>query len=146
MNQAVHRACDAVPGLAAVLEAISQPVVLLDAESRCVCVNFYAEDLAQRTDQNILGMPIWMLFPEMFPTDVVGQFRRVMLDRRAIRLQAHSKATDKWYEITATPVGEGGALVLFQWSDTPVAYGSSLNRAKAPGSVLHCPNHLDLMA
>lgn len=114
MDQAVQRVHISVPDLSAIVEAMTDSFIVLDADFNCVCLNHHAESLSQRNRQDILGKPFWSVFPELLVIDVEHQLRNVMSARAAIRFDRFYEPTDKWYQVNVTPVPESGICILLQ--------------------------------
>ncbi|HKG94632.1 MAG TPA: PAS domain S-box protein, partial [Gemmatimonadaceae bacterium] len=100
---------------AGVLDAIADPLFLVDEGWRFVYVNAAALTFSRKPAVALLGASIWEAFPELVGTTYEEHYRRAMAERRPVEFEARSQARDGgwWFCITATPY-PGGLAVQYR--------------------------------
>ncbi len=100
---------DASDSLEELLEALPEPLILLDERWLVSRVNRAAERLFQRSRPTFLDHELWSLFP-LAGTPWETLLRQAMDGRVRTRAELHFEPTDRWYSLQAWPVGSGLAV------------------------------------
>jgi two-component system sporulation sensor kinase A len=89
---------------------------LLDRNWRFTFVNQKAEDLLQRTKQDLLGKMIWDEFPESFRSTFYFEYQKVMGQRIKVQFQEYYLPLDQWFQVDACPYKQGIRVEFFDIS------------------------------
>ncbi|MHB1224566.1 MAG: sensor domain-containing protein, partial [Gemmatimonadaceae bacterium] len=100
---------DTATSLEELLEALPEPLVVLDAEWRLTRVNRAAERLVKLPRSAALGCDLWSIVP-LAGTAWEKLLRQAMVDRVRARAELHFAPTDHWYGVQAWPLGTGLAM------------------------------------
>ncbi len=93
--------------LARTLETMNDAFYLLDSEWRFGYVNREAEDLLQRSREDLLGKTLWDEFPEALGTAFQEQYERAVRTGEPVVFEAPFAPLGGWYEMNAWPGPEG---------------------------------------
>ena len=97
------------------LESISDAVVRLDGEGKCMTMNQAAEQIVRRLGRdpgNMVGQSVWVLFPDLKGTVAEQRLRLALDDQRPIQHELYSPADQRWYDTQAFPSSPGVVLVF----------------------------------
>ncbi|HET9625079.1 MAG TPA: ATP-binding protein, partial [Kofleriaceae bacterium] len=100
--------------LTAVLDTMSDGFCVLDREWRFVAVNASFQRLTQRARADVLGRDLWALFPAGVAAHRRRELERCMAARTAVQFQERDPTLDRWLDVQAYPVPEGGIAVFFR--------------------------------
>jgi PAS domain S-box-containing protein len=96
--------------LAAMLEATSDAVFLLDRNWRFTFLNSYAQQLIG-AGRHLLGTNLWDMFADAENSEFGRQYRRVMREGVSVQFQEHFAAPiDRWFEVHGFPTEDGMAV------------------------------------
>ena len=101
--------------LMAILEGISDAVVRLDGQGKCVTMNQAAEQIVLRLGRDpgeMIGQSVWALFPDLKGTVAEQRLRHALDDQRPIEYQLYSPADQRWYNTQGFPSSPGVVLVF----------------------------------
>ncbi len=114
--------------LTATLEAIADACYALDDGWRFTFLNASAEQLVERTADELLGRCVWDEFPEAAGTEVEEAYRRARATGQPVRLERYwFPPLRRWFEISAHP-WDDGLTVFFRDVSAHVAKEASLER------------------
>lgn len=100
--------------LTTTLESITDAFYTLDRDWRFTYLNGHAEQLLQRSRQELLGTVIWDEFAATRDTELEAAFRQAVHDEVAVVLdEYHYPPLDTWFQVNAYPSPQGLA-VYFQ--------------------------------
>ncbi|QQE64277.1 hypothetical protein GFS31_09570 [Leptolyngbya sp. BL0902] len=100
--------------IADILESITDAFFALDRHSQFTYLNQRAEQLLQRSGQDLLGQNFWYEFPELLDTEFSNQFFQAITHRQSVAFEEYSAAAKRWYEVHVYPTQEDGLAVYFQ--------------------------------
>jgi diguanylate cyclase (GGDEF)-like protein/PAS domain S-box-containing protein len=102
---------DTVDGaITAILESVTDGVILLDNEARYLYVNARAEALLQRAAPEILGQTVWEVFPTLIGTGFFEQYQRAVTTGAASSVDVYYEPLDIWAEVHCYPSAAGMAI------------------------------------
>ena len=90
-----------------VLDALADPVFIVDGEWRYLHHNAQAARYTARSLEELRGRTLWEAFPQLLNTPLEGAYRCAMSNRVRIDLEADSDESGRCYAVTATPCGDG---------------------------------------
>ncbi len=94
-----------------ILEAVDDGYLALDANFCPIYANPAAVRFVNRTLGDLLGQPVWGVFPENGGTGIEEQFRRVMQERVPENLEYADESRHRRYQITTIPSESGGIFI-----------------------------------
>ena len=97
------------------LEGISDAVVRLDGQGKCMTMNQAAEDIVRRLGRDprkMIGESVWALFPGLRGTVADQQLRHALDDQRPIQYELYSPQDQRWYDTQGFPSSPGIVLVF----------------------------------
>jgi PAS domain S-box-containing protein len=97
----------------AILQRVSDAVVVFDADWRYAYLNDRALAVAGAPREALLGRVFWDVRPEMFGTAGFYEVQRAMDERLEVRLDLHYPRTDRWLDLRAYPAPDGGLITVF---------------------------------
>jgi PAS domain-containing protein len=101
--------------LMASLEGISDAVVRLDGQGKCMTMNQAAQVIVRRLGRDpvkMIGQSVWALFPALRGTIADQRLRHALDDQRPIRYEFYSPADQRWYDTQGFPSSPGIVLVF----------------------------------
>jgi PAS domain S-box-containing protein len=96
-----------------IIESISDGFVVLDGRGRCQFLNEQVVRLARRRRQDLIGQPIWEIFPEFAGTRVEIEARRALAEVTPRHIQFFSPSLGGWADIHLYP-SRGGLAIYFR--------------------------------
>ena len=96
------------------LEGLMEGFVAYDAGWRMTYMNGSAERILSRSRADVLGQTWQQAFPHAVGNPVDLMYRRVMANRAAERMEYYYPHYQRWLEISASPLSNGGVGVYFQ--------------------------------
>ncbi|MCM2563671.1 PAS domain S-box protein [Lutimaribacter sp. EGI FJ00015] len=96
--------------LRSTLEGMHDAFFLLDENWQFAFINSTAEELLQRTRQNLLGKSVWQEFPEAVGSGFEENYQRAVAEGCAVRFEAYFSPLEKWFEVNADPTPAGLAV------------------------------------
>ncbi|MEP6991321.1 MAG: ATP-binding protein [bacterium] len=127
--------------LGGILESISEPFVVQDAEWRFRFVNSAAaralEDSAHIARADIIGKVVWDLYPGLVGTPTQAEMKRAARERVTVEFELFAADQGTWSELRCYPLPDGGLATL--WKDVTV-------RKKAEEAVHYLDRASDLLA
>jgi PAS domain S-box-containing protein len=97
------------------LHGISDAVLRLDGQAKCMTMNQAAERIVHglgRDPGKAIGQSVWELFPGLKGTDAEQQLRHALDDQRPIQHEVYSPADQRWYEVQGFPSSPGVVLIF----------------------------------
>jgi PAS domain S-box-containing protein len=97
------------------LEDISDAVLRLDGQGKCMTMNQAAEHIFRRLGHDpagTIGRSVWELFPALKGTVAEQKLRHALDDQRPIQHQVYSPVEQRWYESQAFPSSPGVVLII----------------------------------
>ncbi len=91
---------------------ISDAYYALDTEWRFTFLNENAEQLLEKPAPQLLGRPLWDVFPELQDTFIEKKMRDAAEHQSAMSFQAYYRPLGKWLRISLSPF-DGGLAVYF---------------------------------
>jgi len=95
------------------LESITDAFFALDREWRFTYVNGQAEQLLQKTQNQLLGKNFWEAFPRIIGTKFEEQYRQASLSQVSVEFEEFYPPLNRWFQVHAYP-GKDGLSVYFQ--------------------------------
>ena len=106
--------------LMATLEGISDAVVRLDGQGKCMTMNQAAEVIVRRLGRDprkMIGESVWALFPGLRGTVADQRLRHALDDQRPIQYELYSPVDERWYDTQGFPSSPGIVLVFKDTTD-----------------------------
>lgn len=130
---------EAAAEVAAVVEDLAVGFFAVD-ESWCFTqVNVEAEQLLQRSRQELIGCGLWQEFRAALGSAFETHYRSAMATRTPARFDAYYPAPlDAWYEVRAVPTGEGLSVYFLDITDRRLAHDraqAAAERARLLGTI-----------
>jgi PAS domain S-box-containing protein len=97
-----------------ILESITDAFCALDHQWYFTYANSQAEQVLQKTRQELLGHSIWEIFPEAVDSVFYEQFHKAANEQVTVEFQAYYPPLDTWFEIRAYPSSVNGLAVYFR--------------------------------
>lgn len=97
------------------LDGISDAVVRLDGQGKCIMMNQAAEQIARRLGRDpekAVGQSVWVMFPGLRGTVADQRLRHALDDQRPIQHELFSPPDQRWYDIQGFPSSPGVILVF----------------------------------
>lgn len=94
-------------------ESMPDALVAVDTGWRITALNQRAASLVQRTREEVLGKPLWEMFPEALGTACEQHYQQALQTQAAVRFDVWCPPLDRWFQVTAAP-SYGGLLLFFQ--------------------------------
>lgn len=95
------------PGLRLLLDALPDPLLLLDPHGLILNVNRAFERATGKAQAQLIGRPIWEAFPHMRDEKLERAFRRVMRTQQAEHLEAEVPGARRWLDVRIFPLQPG---------------------------------------
>jgi PAS domain S-box-containing protein len=106
--RARQRRAELRDGIADVLEAMTDGLMVVDRGWRLTYLNAAAEKGNGVARESALGKSFWEVFPAVVGTEADRSLRRAMAERVAIDVEFFFPAHGTWYGMNARPVRRGG--------------------------------------
>jgi nitrogen-specific signal transduction histidine kinase len=119
----------------AVLEAMSDGVLALDAQWRVNYANPEAHRLLGVAAGALTGETMWQRFPGKASSAFGDALRGAMQDRSATAFCAHCPGLDRWFSVKASPLADGLALCL---SEVTAQEAAERERERIATESEHC--------
>lgn len=103
--------------LTSLLESITAAVITLDREGRITYANSTAEQLSQRSREEMIGRPTWEVFAEGFTPDLFREYERTAVERIPTSLEVYYPPLGIWVEVHASPWPDGMVLLITDISE-----------------------------
>ncbi|NOT28184.1 MAG: response regulator [Acidobacteria bacterium] len=113
-KEAEHIAAGRTRQLRTTLESITDGFVTTDSGWRFTYVNPAAQRLLGHPAEDLLGRPIWDLFPETLNTKVEYALRHVVAQNESVKFESFSERLNRWFSSNAYPTTGGGVTIYFQ--------------------------------
>ena len=110
-REAVQREAELQAQVVDIIESITDAFLALDRDWRITYVNAAAERLNDISRESLLGRDHWEVFPAVRETLVEWELRRAMTDRVVVRFENFYPPYDRWFEVDAYPMGDGGLAI-----------------------------------
>ena len=98
----------------AILESISEGFLALDPAWRITYANGAAEAVTRRARDDLVGAQFWNLFAHLRGTPQEAALRRTAAERTHGRIEAYGDGDQRWFEINAFAMEEGGLALYFR--------------------------------
>jgi len=96
-----------------ILESITDAFFALDSDWRFTYINGQAEELWERTREDLLGSNVWNEFPEAVGSAFDLNFRHAMVTGNSVSFEEFYAPLNTWLEVRAYPY-DNGLSVFFQ--------------------------------
>lgn len=93
-----------------ILSSITEGFFFVDQEWKILCWNKSAERISHYCAQEVLGKPLWNVFPAHLNCVFDAHLRKVKETNQTIEFESHDTGTDLWLEAKAYPSAEGIAV------------------------------------
>jgi PAS domain S-box-containing protein len=93
-----------------ILESITDAFLTLDHQWRYTYLNRHAEQLLQKTQEELLGRRIWDVFPDIVDTIFFEKYHEAVAKQVSIEFEGFYSPWNSWYEIHAYPSKDGLAI------------------------------------
>jgi PAS domain S-box-containing protein len=100
------------PRHADILESITDAFFALNDNWEFTYLNQQAEELLQRTRDELLGRNVWDEFPEAVELDFYEQYHRAVREGERVQFEAYFPPLETWFRVNAYPFS-GGLSVYF---------------------------------
>ena len=97
------------------LEGISDAVVRLDGQGKCMTMNQAAMQIVRRLGRDpitMIGQSVWVLFPGLRGTAADQRLRHALDDQRPVQYEIYSPADQRWYDTQGFPSSPGVVLIF----------------------------------
>ena len=119
LQERTREAEDAAAFSRGILESISDPFVVQDADWRFRYVNAAAAQVfaasGHRDAASLVGRVVWEVYPELIGTKFEREMRRAAQERVSVRFEAFYAERGTWAELFCYPLADGGLST--QWKD-----------------------------
>jgi len=89
------------------IESINDYFFILDSEWRFTRVNAAFEKVSRKNRDDLLGFPIWEVFPLIVGTGFEQAYRKAAAEQQIIGFTEHVLPANMWFNTTAYPSAEG---------------------------------------
>ncbi|MEH2069759.1 MAG: GAF domain-containing protein [Nostoc sp.] len=96
-----------------IFESITDAFLTLDRKWRFTYINGQAEQVLQKTQNQLLGKNIWQVFPGIIGTAFEKQYRKAVLEHVSVEFEEFYPPLKRWFKVHAYP-GKDGLSVYFQ--------------------------------
>ena len=96
-----------------VLDALGDPVILLDREWRYVFHNQQAAAHSKESLSALVGRTIWEVYPALVGTPLEHAYRKAMDEKVRVELETSNNSGDRWFRVSVTPYS-GGLCIQYQ--------------------------------
>ncbi len=125
--------------LGGILESISEPFVVQDAEWRFRFINSAAAEVLEGSAHiaraDIVGKVVWDLYPGLVGTPIETEMKRAARERVTVEFESFAAEQGTWSELRCYPLPDGGLATL--WKDVTVR-----KKAEEAAHYLDCANEL----
>lgn len=107
--------CMKTADLMTTLEGISDAVVRLDGQGKCMTMNQAAMQIVRRIGRDpitMIGQSVWVLFPGLRGTAADQRLRHALDDQRPVQYEIYSPADQRWYDTQGFPSSPGVVLIF----------------------------------
>jgi len=98
----------------AILDSMSEGFIALDKEWRITYANGAAEEVTLHRNDELVGAQFWDLFRTLRGTPQESMLRDSVAGRAASRIETFDAGQERWFEINAFPMEEGGTALYFR--------------------------------
>jgi len=95
-----------------ILESIQDSFFALDNEARFTYVNQAAEDLLQKSQEQLLGNVLWDEIPQLKETVAYREYKEAVSNNRPVQFEIFSEIINQWVEVNAYPSQEGLSVFI----------------------------------
>jgi PAS domain S-box-containing protein len=117
--------------MTAILESITDGVAIYDRDWRITFINQRGAQLAGQSTTDLLGKPIWEVYPEALKTEFYQKLQSVFETGDSTRFQIFYEPLNVWLGVRAYPLPIG-MLVLYEditeWKQAEVALNARLQQ------------------
>ncbi|CAN5831051.1 hypothetical protein BH23GEM9_BH23GEM9_30100 [soil metagenome] len=96
-----------------ILESITDAFFALDREWRFTYLNAEAEQLLQRSSEDLLGRTIWAEFPAAVGSRFENAYRTAVAEQQTVEFEEYFAPLQTWFEVRSYP-SENGLSVYFR--------------------------------
>jgi PAS domain S-box-containing protein len=89
------------------LEAIGDPIFLIDGDWRYLFHNQHAAAYLPYPLSELAGRSLWEAFPSLLGTPLEHAYRRAMSERVRVELESPHPGGSRWYRVSAAPYADG---------------------------------------
>lgn len=93
--------------IATILKSITDGFIALSRDWRFIYVNQQGAEILQRNSEELMGQPVWEVFPEAINTAFYAQYHRVMLEQIAVEFEEFYAPLNTWFAVHAYPTPDG---------------------------------------
>lgn len=92
------------------IEELRDAFFALDHKWKFIYVNKAAEQLLDRSKEELIGSSIWVEFPDAVGTTFFYQYHRAISEKIIVQFQEYYPPLHKWFNVTASPYLDGIAV------------------------------------
>ncbi|PYQ64814.1 MAG: hybrid sensor histidine kinase/response regulator [Acidobacteria bacterium] len=93
------------------IENISDSYLAVDGDWRLVYANrSFLERYGHGQLENVLGLSLWEIYPELAGTELEERYRRAMAERTPDIFEMSSYLSDRWFRVVVEPTEDGLAI------------------------------------
>ena len=100
-----------------ILASMTDLHITFDTQWRYVYLNEAAVRAIGRPREQLLGVPMWEVYPDITGTEIETAYRRAMNERMAVRLEYHYLINNTWCDNRFFPVDTGLAVFATDITD-----------------------------
>ena len=97
-----------------IMESISDPMFILDAEWRIEYINAEGARLLALPEAALIGCNLWEVFPSAMASKFYDEYHRAVREHVAVSFEELLQPLGSWFEVTAYPTRDGRLCVHFQ--------------------------------
>lgn len=94
------------------LDRVSDGVVALDSEFQFTYLNDSAKRLLDRNESELLGKPVWDIFPGTTDSVAEQRIRQAAKTQETVSYERYNDAVDRWFDVRVYP-DEAGLSLIF---------------------------------
>ncbi|MEJ2215164.1 MAG: PAS domain S-box protein [Gemmatimonadota bacterium] len=121
--------------LGAILESITDGLIVVDRSWRYRYINRSAERLLARNRDELLGRTIWEAFPPLSNSDVEREYRRALKEGVSVHFEYYYDPLESWFDIRAYPSAQGLTIYLQVINERKAAVQTLQTRARQQAAV-----------
>ncbi len=116
--------------IATILESITDAFCSLDQQWNFTYVNSQAEQVINKTREELFGHSVWEAFPEAVDSAFYTQFHKAVREQVTVEFEIYYPPLEKWLEVRVYPSAEGLSI-----------YFKDINEAKQREEALRLSEH-----
>ena len=89
---------------------ITDAIYVLNEDWEFTHLNDRAEEILQRSEEELIGEDVWEEYPEAVDTVFQEKYEKAMNQRETVEFDTHSPSRDGWIRVRAIPIDDGLAI------------------------------------